>query len=112
MRTVSQGEVSPAPTGDIDVVGVAEALRVVVCRDDPQDDALTPTNQRTTEVDIRGGRSYENAHQPGVAQQLLDRLLHESRLLIQKAPFPRMPYQGKPGIPKDAGHGLRKGNES
>jgi hypothetical protein len=38
---------------DIDLIRVGEALRVAVCRDDPQHDSLAPANESVIEVDVR-----------------------------------------------------------
>ncbi len=112
VRARPQGKMPGIAARDIDLIRMGEALRITVCRDDPQDDALAPVDESAIEMDVRRRSSEENAYKTGVAQQLLDRLLHQSRLSMQQTPLPRILHQGEPRIPQYAGHGLRKRNES
>jgi hypothetical protein len=67
---------------DIDLIRVREAIRVAVCRDDPQDDPLALANEGPIQVKVCRSRPGKCARKAGVTQQLLDRLFGQRGLLM------------------------------
>lgn len=50
MRRPSEGQVAVVLARDVQLVGIAEALRIVVCRSQDGDGRLAPANQFPTQI--------------------------------------------------------------
>src|ERR1700733_5162 len=85
-----QCELSRSTTCQIHSVRVGKTLRVPICSNDSQYDALSRANPKAIEVYVLDCFPEKNTWEASIAKQLLNSLLCQTGFLVQHAPLLRI----------------------
>ena len=93
-------------SGEVETVGIGEALRITVGRAHHRDDGLTLANELATQLDILGGQTRSVLAGALVAQELFNRVRQQGGIGPQSGKLIWMTQQRKHTVANEIGRGL------
>src|SRR6187402_880789 len=112
MKSRSKGQVARSAAAYIQFIRTSKALRIMVGRNDAQDQPITLANGDTSQDQIFRCLAAQDATQTGISHQLFDSLLGEVGFPMKQRPLPWILYQGIACVGQHTREGVRKCNES